>query len=61
MRAIGVRLRLSESTRAVVPKHFAQVLHSIGRFHCGTLGFGAARSGGKERTEFAALRVRSIH
>lgn len=61
MRAVGVRLRFPESTRAVVQKHFAQVLHSIGRFHFGILGVGAARAGGKERTEFAALRIGSTH
>ena len=58
MRAIGVRLRLSENARAVVQEHFAQVLHFIGWFLFGTVGVGA---GGKERTEFAAFRVGTIH
>lgn len=59
MRAvISVRLRLSENARAVVQEHFAQVLHFVGWLLLGTFGVG---SGGKERTEFAALRVGTSH
>lgn len=57
MRAIGIRLGLSESARALVQPHFAQVLHFVGWVRFGACAVGAGR---KERTEVAALRVGSV-